>query len=155
VRVLGDSKLTNGVQEKGSSSLPPSAARRRPVFSFALLMFLATNLFAQSENKPGPMQSGTQVPSPSTPVDSSRVMSDPSFDVLKLFAKTCGWCHSDAGRKAGKGPQLMGTTLTDGEIIYRIKNGKTGQMPAFGSTFSDDQLKAIIAYIRALKPDAQ
>jgi mono/diheme cytochrome c family protein len=118
-------------------------------------MFLAASLSVQSEDTPGPMQSGTQVPSAGTPVDARPGMPDPRFDVLKLFANTCGWCHSDAGRKAGKGPQLMGTTLTDGEIIYRIKNGKTGQMPAFGSTFNDDQLKAIIAYIRALKPDTK
>jgi cytochrome c5 len=118
-------------------------------------MFLATNLFAQSENKPGPMQSGTQVPPAGTAADSNAVLSDPTFDVVRLFANTCGWCHSDAGRKAGKGPQLMGTALTDGEIMYRIRNGKTGQMPAFGSTFSDEQLKAIIAYIRALKSETK
>jgi mono/diheme cytochrome c family protein len=46
----------------------------------------------------------------------------------------------------------MGTEKTDAEIVSRIRNGKPGQMPAFGSTFNDDQLKAIIAYIRGLKP---
>ena len=25
------------------------------------------------------------------------------FDVEQLFATTCGWCHSDGGRAAGKG----------------------------------------------------
>ena len=75
-----------------------------------------------------------------------------SFDVNKLFANVCGWCHSDAGRTAGKGPQLMGTKLTDPEILYRIRNGKSGAMPAFGKVFDDDQLRIIIAYIRNLKP---
>jgi mono/diheme cytochrome c family protein len=75
-----------------------------------------------------------------------------SFDVPNLFANTCGWCHFDAGRKPGKGPQLMGTALSDGEIVYRIKNGKVGAMPAFGSQFTEEQLQAIVAYIRALKP---
>ena len=28
-----------------------------------------------------------------------------SIDVNQLFATTCGWCHSDGGRTAGKGPQ--------------------------------------------------
>jgi len=45
----------------------------------------------------------------------------------------------------------MGTTLTDAEIASRIKNGKPGAMPAFGGTFSDDDIKAIIRYIRDLK----
>ena len=75
-----------------------------------------------------------------------------AFDVANLFANTCGWCHFDGGRKPGKGPQLMGTSLTDAEIITRIKTGKTGAMPAFGSQFTEPQITAIVAYIRALKP---
>src|SRR5512136_129982 len=62
----------------------------------------------------------------------------------QIFATTCGWCHHKGGREAGKGPQLMGTSLTDGEIIYRIKMGKQGFMPAFGTTFSEDEIKALV-----------
>ncbi|WP_170323246.1 cytochrome c [Bradyrhizobium sp. STM 3809] len=75
------------------------------------------------------------------------------FDVQQLFASTCGWCHSDAGRVAGKGPQLMDSPRSDDFIRNRIKVGKPGAMPAFGETFTDAQIDAIIAYIRALKPD--
>ena len=75
------------------------------------------------------------------------------IDVPQLFATTCGWCHSDAGRAAGKGPQLMNTTRSDDYLRNRIKNGKEGHMPAFGTMFSDADIDAIIAYIRALKPD--
>ncbi len=74
------------------------------------------------------------------------------FDVEQLFATTCGWCHSDGGREAGKGPQLMNTTRDDDFIRNRIKNGKPGAMPAFDSTFSDAQIDQIIKYIRELKP---
>jgi mono/diheme cytochrome c family protein len=76
------------------------------------------------------------------------------LDVEKLFANTCGWCHSNAGRTAGRGPQLMGTTLSDAEIMQRIRNGKTGAMPAFGSALTEEQLRAIVRYIRNLKDDA-
>lgn len=75
------------------------------------------------------------------------------LDVQQLFASTCGWCHSDAGRVAGKGPQLMDTQRSDDFIRNRIKVGKPGAMPAFGDSFTDAQIDAIIAYIRALKPD--
>ena len=75
------------------------------------------------------------------------------FDPKQLFANVCGWCHSSGGREAGKGPKLMGTTLTDNEIVYRIKMGKTGQMPAFGSALNDQQIAAVVAYIRNLKPE--
>ena len=88
------------------------------------------------------MQSGRHVGADAVP--------EPSFDVNKLFAGSCGWCHSKGGREAGKGPQLMGTELTDAQIISRIRTGNPGQMPAFG--FTDDQLRAIVAYIRGLKP---
>jgi mono/diheme cytochrome c family protein len=103
------------------------------------------------------MQSGRHATS--TPADTSAAAAPgstaapaPSFDVKQLFASTCGWCHFKGGRESGKGPKLMGTTLTDAEIVSRIRTGKPGQMPAFGSTFSDEQLKAIVAYIRELKP---
>jgi mono/diheme cytochrome c family protein len=75
-----------------------------------------------------------------------------SLDVHQLFATTCGWCHSDGGRAAGKGPQLMDTKRDDDFIRDRIKNGKSGSMPAFGSMFSDAQIEEIIKYIRELKP---
>src|SRR5215510_12580669 len=74
------------------------------------------------------------------------------IDVGQLFATTCGWCHSDGGRAAGKGPQLMNTTRDDDYIRDRIKHGKSGAMPAFGETFSDAQIDEIIKYIRQLKP---
>ena len=90
-----------------------------------------TAAHGQAASQPGPMQSG--------------------FDVGKLFAGSCGWCHSKGGRNPGKGPMLMGTALSDAEIISRIRYGKTGQMPAFA--FSDEQLGAIVSYIRALKPE--
>jgi mono/diheme cytochrome c family protein len=75
------------------------------------------------------------------------------LDVTQLFATTCGWCHSDAGRSPGKGPQLMDSKRSDDFIRNRIKNGKEGGMPAFGNTFSDADIDQIIAYIRALKPE--
>ncbi|MBV9434379.1 MAG: cytochrome c [Hyphomicrobiales bacterium] len=78
---------------------------------------------------------------------------DAPLDVHELFATTCGWCHSDGGRAAGKGPQLMDTARSDDFIRNRIKNGKEGAMPAFGQVFNDSQINSIIAYIRGLKPD--
>src|SRR5690349_22230403 len=76
-----------------------------------------------------------------------------SLDVHQLFATTCGWCHSDGGRAAGKGPQLMDTKRDDDFIRNRIKNGKPGAMPAFGAMFTDAQIDEIIKYIRSLKPN--
>ncbi|HSU03962.1 MAG TPA: cytochrome c [Acetobacteraceae bacterium] len=76
-----------------------------------------------------------------------------TINVQQLFATTCGWCHSDGGRTAGKGPQLMDTKRSDDFIRNRIEHGKEGAMPAFGSAFSSADIDAIIAYIHSLKPD--
>ena len=74
------------------------------------------------------------------------------LNVEQLFATTCGWCHSDGGRAPGKGPQLMDSARTDDFLRNRIKTGKEGAMPAFGSVYNDAQIEDIIKYIRALKP---
>src|SRR5713101_1755470 len=72
-------------------------------------------------------------------------------DVGQLFASTCGYCHSDGGRTAGKGPKLMDSPRSDDFLRDRIKLGKEGAMPAFGEVFSDAQIDAILKYIRSLK----
>ncbi len=68
----------------------------------------------------------------------------------KMFATTCGFCHQDGGRHAGRGPKLSKSARSDEYIIERIKKGKAGAMPAYGSVFSEGQIIAILAYIRGL-----
>ena len=88
---------------------------------------------------PGTAAGGTQTPAP-------------AFDPHSVFRNICGFCHEDGGRRAAKGPQLLGTTLSDQQVFDRIKFGKPGRMAAFGGAFNDDQIKSLVAYIRALKP---
>jgi len=103
-----------------------------------------------SSGKKPELPAGAQAPDAKPATDAT-----PALNVEKLFANTCGWCHSAGGRVAGKGPKLMGTTLTDAEIIHRIKVGKPGAMPAFGGDFNDQELQTIVAYIRGLKEDGK
>jgi mono/diheme cytochrome c family protein len=72
------------------------------------------------------------------------------IDGEQMFATTCGFCHQDGGRAAGRGPKLSKSERSDEFILERIKKGKMGAMPAFGSVFSDGQIIAILAYIRGL-----
>lgn len=71
--------------------------------------------------------------------------------VKELFATTCGWCHQNGGREAGKGPKLAGTARSDDFIVHRIKEGKEGAMPAFAGALTNAQIKSIVRYIRNLK----
>jgi mono/diheme cytochrome c family protein len=91
-------------------------------------------------------------PAPSEPAKDAPAGA-PAFSVKNTFRNICGFCHENYGRKAGKGPQLMGTQLTDQQIFDRIKNGKPGRMAAFGGNFTDDQIRQIVAFIRGLRPD--
>jgi len=68
----------------------------------------------------------------------------------QMFATTCGFCHQDGGRHAGRGPKLSKSERSDEYIIERIKKGKLGAMPAYGSVFTDGQIIGILAYIRGL-----
>ena len=76
-----------------------------------------------------------------------------SLNVERLFATSCGWCHQNGGRTEGRGPKLAGTDKSDTYIIDQIKNGKPPGMPSFGRSFNDEQVRAILAYIRGLKDE--
>ena len=92
--------------------------------------------------------------SPAQPVSPPAAGGQPARGAIngeQLFATMCGFCHQGGGRAVGKGPKLAGTEKTDTFIVNRIKTGKEGEMPAFGRAFSDEQVRAIVAYIRALK----
>ena len=109
----------------------------RNAFLGAMLALLAAVAFpgsvAGAAEMDGPMSSSKkpEVPAVAAPERLPTTDSKPAFDVEKLFAGTCGWCHSGGGRVAGKGPKLMGTTLTDAEIVQRIMLGKPGAMPGY------------------------
>lgn len=77
------------------------------------------------------------------------------FDVKAAFNNICGFCHEDYGRHAGKGPQLMNSERSDAFLMNRIKNGMPGRMAAFGSIFSEAQIRQIVVFIRNLKPDEE
>ena len=72
------------------------------------------------------------------------------IEAEQVFLNTCGFCHQNGGRSAGRGPKLSKTERSDEFIIERIKMGKFGAMPAFGSVFSEAQIRGILAYIRGL-----
>jgi mono/diheme cytochrome c family protein len=99
----------------------------------------------RAQQSPSPAAKATAPPPPEA--------SPNDIDGPTLFASVCGFCHQDGGRTEGKGPKLAGTKRSDDFIVARIRNGKPGAMPAFGGAFSEGQIIAILAYIRALEDD--
>jgi len=110
------------------------------VFALAILWSgLLTVSFAQQSNSAGA----------SNPLPQAEASPD-DIEGGKMFATTCGFCHQEGGRHAGRGPKLSKSERSDEYIVERIKKGKVGAMPAYGSVFSEGQIIAILAYIRGL-----
>src|SRR5215467_10597791 len=88
------------------------------------LMLAAAGLFAVTDAMSVAAQS-TSRPSPHS-----------ELDVKELFASNCGFCHSDGGRSAGRGPQLMNTQRNDEFIRDRIKNGSDRGIAVSGAALT-------------------
>ena len=76
------------------------------------------------------------------------------------WANNCMQCHGpDGSAKTSMGKALnakdltdaaIQSSFTDAEAAAAIKDGMT-RMIAFGSRLSDDEIKALVAYVRTLK----
>lgn len=74
-------------------------------------------------------------------------------DAKKLFAASCSWCHGNFGLKAGKGgPKLAGTSKDEEGVYNTIIKGQ-GAMPAFKTTLTEVQARALAKYIKSLPAD--
>jgi cytochrome c oxidase cbb3-type subunit III len=85
---------------------------------------------------------------------------DDATTARELFASTCARCHGADGTggvplfEAGPSPRnfhdhAFQNARTDEQIKLTIVNGKGTGMPAFGATFNDAQLTALVAYVRS------
>jgi mono/diheme cytochrome c family protein len=86
-------------------------------------------------------------------------------DAKAIWDKDCAKCHGPDGKgdtKMGKklgvkdytDPQVQ-AAMKDEDMVKAIKegvkSGDTTKMKGFGDTLSDDEIKALVGYIRALK----
>lgn len=80
-------------------------------------------------------------------------------EAKRLFKQKCAKCHGQAGAGNNYGQIIGATNLTDPEwqqrvddqrIINSIKHGR-GQMPASGEKLTDEQITALMLYVRTLK----
>jgi mono/diheme cytochrome c family protein len=101
------------------------------------------------------MRHYTPLPAPVQTADAKRPQPDPATGPLvekghHLFAANCAHCHgSDA--TGDEGPDLHGVTKSDDRISALILHGIKGEMPKFGQKLKDDDVRALIAFLRALK----
>jgi cytochrome c oxidase cbb3-type subunit 3 len=81
----------------------------------------------------------------------------PPPDGAALYKQKCAMCHGAEakGYPAIKTPNLTDPTwqnkAKDNDIAEVVKHGKKGTaMPAFGDKLKDDEIKALVGYIRSL-----
>ena len=98
---------------------------------------------------PAPASCAEPTPAPAAAGDTAAQIERGS---QAFIANGCGWCHENGGRKTGRAPQLMDDPHDNDSLMSRIATGSPGRMPAFGQALPIDDIQAIIAYIRNLKP---
>ena len=81
----------------------------------------------------------------------------------QLFAANCASCHGKDATGGGSAPALNSQqflkSTTDDQIFALVSGGVSGtEMPAwsldFGGTFTDEQVRQVITYLRSLEPNA-
>jgi cytochrome c553 len=87
-------------------------------------------------------------------------------DGAAIYSDTCAQCHGDDGKgKTKKGERLkvrdysdpkVQASFTDAEAIKAVQEGVKDKnnvilMKAYKDEFSDDEVKAVVAYFRTLK----
>ena len=88
--------------------------------------------------------------------DESKTQPAAKIDAAGLFVENkCVGCHGPDGKG---NPKIKGVPdftdagwqkkNSDGELTEAIKNGKKPIMPAFAAKLSDDQVKALVSYVR-------
>jgi mono/diheme cytochrome c family protein len=81
----------------------------------------------------------------------------------QLFSASCAQCHGKDATGGGSAPTLDSSQFlkntTDNQIFALVSGGVSGtEMPAwsldYGGTFTDEQVRQVIAYLRSLEPRA-
>ena len=90
----------------------------------------------------------------------TRPGSVPAANAAQIYEKQCASCHGKDGRaKTIKGKLKHARNFTDAEwqgkvsderIFNSINNGKE-KMPAYGKKLSQEQIEALVTYVRAFK----
>ena len=86
------------------------------------------------------------------PTPSSATMPSPQLlaQGAEFFAQSCADCHGDDGH-GDEGPDLHNLAISNARIASQIKNGTKGEMPSFGRKYHDQQIAALVAYVRTLR----
>ena len=97
---------------------------------------------------------------PQTPQQSETSQPKSSQAGHQLFSSRCAGCHGLDGRGGEHAPNIATSSsiqeLPDAALRRIVRNGvPAGGMPAFGSSFDDVQINAVVSYLRTLQGKGQ
>jgi len=67
----------------------------------------------------------------------------------RYYSQSCAECHADDA-SGDEGPDLRRFKKSDGRMAAMIRNGIHHEMPPFRKKYSDEQIHALITYLRSL-----
>jgi mono/diheme cytochrome c family protein len=68
----------------------------------------------------------------------------------QFFEMSCSQCHADDAT-GDEGPNLHNLSISNARIATTIKKGVKGQMPTFAKKYDDQQIAALVSYLRSLR----
>jgi mono/diheme cytochrome c family protein len=96
--------------------------------------------------------------------DATRAQTTNYTDIgRQIFAASCAQCHGNNAAGGGSAPTLNSSqflkSTTNDQIHALVSGGVSGTaMPAwsldYGGTFTDEQVRQVVTYLRSLEPNA-
>ncbi len=110
-----------------------------------IIIFFIVNLLTACGSQATPA-----APQPSEVDPTEAVATATIFDASDFYQGSCAGCHG-AARGGGRGPSLLPDRLTETDERYFeiIKNGESGGMPAWGNRMTDEEIMALIGFLRS------
>ena len=66
------------------------------------------------------------------------------------FSQSCAQCHSRDAHGGEYAPSLLKLQISGGHMALVIRSGIKGEMPSFAKKYSEQDVAAIVAYLKTL-----
>ena len=153
----GNNALAGRGRGRGRGNATTTIALTREPAAFTALAGQKNDLAQRAANVAGhltwpgkPAPASAAAPAPLTPDEQQR------FEMGRtVYTSLCAACHQEDGRgREGLAPSLAGSALAlappsvTARILLNGKEGSVGLMPPLGTTLSDEQIAAVLTYVR-------
>ncbi len=145
-------ELVDEVERDNPKTPSPTLYALLPLALFLLVVLVSWYIAVRAESATVDQPTTVQKIARSVAAAAPTAKAAGAADGAALYAANCASCHGASGEGMGSVfPALAGNArLADaGYVIEIVLNGKPGTaMPAFGGRFSDEEVAALVSYVR-------